>query len=146
MNQAKLDKWISGKRKCIIAGEKVTAQLLLIWLGYSSSIFVKAFPGQTQEIFFDGIASGLEFLGGVPHQLWFDNLKVAVDKVLKGTTGKSNRLSSPSAVITCLQPSSATCKLDGRKAEWKAGWATPAQLADPPDGVRFLGGVECISG
>lgn len=74
-----------GEAEVIIAGEKVTAQLLLIWLGYSSSIFVKAFPGQTQEIFFDGIASGLEFLGGVPHQLWFDNLKVAVDKVLKGT-------------------------------------------------------------
>jgi len=74
-----------GEAEVIIAGEKVQAQLFLIWLGYSGSTFVKAYPGQSQEIFFDGQASGFEFFGGVPRQLWFDNLKAAVLKVLKGS-------------------------------------------------------------
>jgi transposase len=74
-----------GEAEVIIAGERVTAQLLLVWLGYSSSTFVKAYPGQTQEVFFDGLASGFEYFGGVPRELWFDNLKAAVNKILKGT-------------------------------------------------------------
>lgn len=74
-----------GEAEVIIAGERVTAQLLLVWLGYSSSTFVKAYAGQTQEVFFDGLASSFEFFGGVPRELWFDNLKAAVNKVLKGT-------------------------------------------------------------
>ena len=73
-----------GEADVVIAGEKLTAQLLVVWLGFSSSTFVKAYQGQTQEVFFDGIASSFEFFGGVPHQLWFDNLKIAVNKVLKG--------------------------------------------------------------
>jgi transposase len=74
-----------GEAEVIIAGEKVQAQLFLIWLGYSGGTFVKAYPGQSQEIFLDGQASGFEFFGGVPRQLWFDNLKAAVLKVLKGS-------------------------------------------------------------
>lgn len=73
-----------GEAEVVIAGEQVTAQLLLVWLGYSGSTFVKAYPGQTQEIFFDGMASSFEFFGGVPQELWFDNLKAAVNKILKG--------------------------------------------------------------
>jgi transposase len=74
-----------GEAEVIIAGEKVQAQLFLIWLGYSGGTFVKAYPGQSQEIFFDGQVSAFEFFGGVPKQLWFDNLKAAVLKVLKGS-------------------------------------------------------------
>lgn len=74
-----------GEAEVIIAGERVTAQLLLVWLGYSSGTFMKAAPGQTQEVFLDGLASSFEFFGGVPRELWFDNLKVAVNKILKGT-------------------------------------------------------------
>lgn len=74
-----------GEAEVIIAGKMVKAQLFLIWLGYSGATFIKAYPGQSQEIFLDGQASGFEFFGGVPQQLWFDNLKVAVAKVLKGS-------------------------------------------------------------
>lgn len=73
-----------GEAEVIIAGQTFTAQLLLMWLGYSGASFVKAYPGQTQEVFFDGMASGFEFFGGVPQKLWFDNLKAAVAKVLQG--------------------------------------------------------------
>lgn len=74
-----------GEAEVLIAGKKVQAQLFLIWLGYSGGTYVKAYPGQSQEIFFDGQASAFEFFGGVPKQLWFDNLKAAVLKVLKGS-------------------------------------------------------------
>ncbi|MCP5088194.1 MAG: IS21 family transposase [Rhodobacteraceae bacterium] len=74
-----------GEAEVILAGEKVPAQLFLMWLGYSGGTFVKAYPGQSQEIFFDGQVAACEFFGGVPRQLWFDNLKAAVLKVLKGS-------------------------------------------------------------
>lgn len=73
-----------GESDVIIAGKPVVAQLFLMWLGYSSATFMKAYPAQTQEVFFDGHASAFDFFGGVPRQIWYDNLKVAVLKVLKG--------------------------------------------------------------
>ena len=73
-----------GETEVIVAGRQVTAQLLVMWLGYSSATFMKAYPAQKQEIFFDGHASAFDFFGGVPDQIWYDNLKVAVRKVLEG--------------------------------------------------------------
>ena len=46
-----------GEAEVIIAGKSVQAQLFLIWLGYSGGTFVKAYPGQSQEIFFVEFAS-----------------------------------------------------------------------------------------
>lgn len=73
-----------GEGEVIIDGKLIVAQLFLMWLGYSSATFMKAYPAQKQECFFDGHASAFAFFGGVPHQIWYDNLKVAVLKVLKG--------------------------------------------------------------
>jgi len=73
-----------GEGEVIIAGQLVKAQLFLMWLGYSSATFMKAYPAQTQEIFFDGHVSAFEFFGGVLRQIWYDNLKAAVAKVLEG--------------------------------------------------------------
>ena len=75
-----------GEAEVIVAGERIVTQLFLMWLGYSSATFVKAYAGQTQEVFFDGMDSGFEFFGFVPQQLWFDNLKQAVAKVLEGSS------------------------------------------------------------
>lgn len=73
-----------GEAEVLIAGKQQVAQLFLVWLGYSGATFMKAYPAQTQEIFFDGHASAFDFFGGVPQQLWYDNLKAAVHKILKG--------------------------------------------------------------
>ena len=43
-----------------------------------------ALPNQSQEAFFEGHVRAFDFLGGVPGQLVYDNLKTAVNKVLKG--------------------------------------------------------------
>ncbi|MCB8985299.1 MAG: IS21 family transposase [Ardenticatenaceae bacterium] len=73
-----------GETDVIVADQRVVAQLFLMWLGHSSATFMKAYPAQTQEIFFDGHAAAFAFFGGVPRQVWYDNLKVAVAKVLRG--------------------------------------------------------------
>lgn len=73
-----------GEGEVIIAGKRVVAQLFLMWLGYSSATFMKAYPAQTQEVFLDGHVSAFTFFGGVPRQVWYDNLKVAVRKILQG--------------------------------------------------------------
>jgi transposase len=73
-----------GEGDVIIGGRMEQAQLFLTWLGFSSATFLKAYPAQTQEVFFDGHVSALTFFGGVPRQIWYDNLKVAVVKILQG--------------------------------------------------------------
>lgn len=73
-----------GESEVTIAGKQLVAQLFLMWLGYSGATFMKAYPAQRQEVFLDGHASAFDFFGGVPHQIWYDNLKVAVLRILKG--------------------------------------------------------------
>lgn len=73
-----------GEAIVTIGGEEVTAHLFVMWLGYSGAPFVQAYPGQTQEVFFAGHVAAFEFFGGVPQEIWYDNLSNAVRKVLKG--------------------------------------------------------------
>jgi transposase len=74
-----------GEGEVTIAGERVTAHLFLMWLGYSGAPFVQAYPTEMQEVFFSGHVAAFEFFGGVPHEIWYDNLSNAVQKVLRGT-------------------------------------------------------------
>lgn len=73
-----------GEAEVVVGGEKVKAQLFVMWLGYSGAMVMQAYPAATQEIFFAGHVAAFEFFGGVPQELWYDNLKSAVEKVLKG--------------------------------------------------------------
>lgn len=45
---------------------------------YSRDIFVAAFYRQNEEIFLEGIVKGLEYFGGTPQKIIFDNARVAV--------------------------------------------------------------------
>ncbi|SDH60692.1 Transposase [Halanaerobium congolense] len=45
--------------------------------------FVKAYPREQTEFFFDGLSSAFKFFGGIPKKIIFDNLKPAVKTVLK---------------------------------------------------------------
>jgi transposase len=73
-----------GEGDVMLAGEQVTVQLFVLRLGYSRRPFVKAYPTQRQECFFDGHVSAFRHLGGIPHRLAYDNLKVAVYEILTG--------------------------------------------------------------
>jgi len=73
-----------GEAQVIVASEQLVAQYLVIVLGYSTLPFVMAFPHQRQEAFFEGQVAALEFFGGVPRRLWYDNLTQAVQRILEG--------------------------------------------------------------
>jgi len=73
-----------GEAIVIMKGKKVKAQLFVMRLCYSRRTFVMAFPTQKQEAFFSAHMVAFHFFGGVPHTITYDNLKAAVDRILKG--------------------------------------------------------------
>src|SRR5690625_3580619 len=73
-----------GEVTVVYNGVERTFYLFCMRLCYSGDIFVRVYRNQRQEAFFDGICRALEFFGGVPRELVFDNLKTAVKRVLVG--------------------------------------------------------------
>ncbi|MGE5603143.1 MAG: IS21 family transposase [Nitrososphaerales archaeon] len=73
-----------GEAQVVIAGQRLTAQYMVLTLCYSTLPFVMAFPHQRQEALFEGHVAAFEFLGGVPHRIWYDNLTQAVQRILGG--------------------------------------------------------------
>jgi transposase len=73
-----------GEAQVYIAGEEVTAHLFCLRLCYSKQPFVLALPSEAQEAFFEGHVRAFEFLGGVPQEMVYDNLKTAVKRILEG--------------------------------------------------------------
>ncbi|MFC1997176.1 IS21 family transposase [Chloroflexota bacterium] len=73
-----------GEAYADIAGERVKVQIFVMRLNYSRRMFVKAYPRQNQVSFFDGHVSSFRYFEGVPRRIAYDNLKVAVLKVLEG--------------------------------------------------------------
>jgi transposase len=73
-----------GEAVAIIAGERVKVQLFVARLCYSRRIFVRAFPTQKQEAFFEGHVQAFHFFQGVPRRISYDNLKAAVRRILEG--------------------------------------------------------------
>jgi transposase len=50
---------------------------------FSNQGYLQLFKGENQECLFEGLISIFEHIGGVPQQIWFDNTKTIVSKVLK---------------------------------------------------------------
>lgn len=73
-----------GEATVILANVRQEVQLFCIKLCYSRMPFVIAFPLQRQEAFFEGHRKAFEFFGGIPHRLTYDNLTVAVQRILEG--------------------------------------------------------------
>lgn len=80
-----------GEGEVIMAGEPVTAQLLVMRLCYSRKLFVMAFPAQRQEAFFAGHVAAFHHFEGVPRRIAYDNLKTAVQAVLQGRDREEQR-------------------------------------------------------
>jgi transposase len=75
-----------GEAVVIIAGERVTVQMFFMRLCYSRKLFVRAFPTQKQEAFFEGHVMAFHHFGGIPRRISYDNLKAAVQRILEGRT------------------------------------------------------------
>lgn len=67
-----------------INGQEVSGDLFLLRMSFSKAFFVRFYPHQRQEAFFDAHEQAFHFFGAVPGQILYDNLKTAVRKVLIG--------------------------------------------------------------
>ncbi len=80
-----------GEAEVLLAGERVTAHLFVMRLCYSRRVFVRAYPTQRQEAFFEGHVLAFDFFEGVPQRVTYDNLTVAVLRVLEGRQREEQR-------------------------------------------------------
>jgi transposase len=80
-----------GEAQAIIAGEQVTVQLFLMRLCYSRKLFVRAYPAQKQEAFFEGHVLAFHHFQGIPGRISYDNLKTAVQYILEGGSRQEQR-------------------------------------------------------
>ena len=79
--EAEVD-WGSGW--VIMAGQRQKVKLFCMRSRYSGKPFVRAYPAERQEMFFDGHMHAFAYYGGVFHQLVYDNLTTAVQQILRG--------------------------------------------------------------
>jgi transposase len=80
-----------GEADVLLAGARVTVQYFVMRLCYSRRLFVRAYPAQKQEAFFEGHVRAFHHFEGVPHRIWYDNLSQAVHRVLEGRTREEQR-------------------------------------------------------
>jgi len=62
----------------------IPVQVLCMKLSYSGKPFVRGFPTQRQEAFFEGQHRAFSWFQGIPARISYDNLTLAVQKVFKG--------------------------------------------------------------
>jgi hypothetical protein len=60
------------------------AQVIAVRSAFSAAALHVAYPAQTQSALLDGICRGLEFVGSVFGVMRFDNLRLAVARVIRG--------------------------------------------------------------
>ena len=66
----------------VIGGVRMKLHVFCFDLPHSDACFIKAYPAETTEAFLDGHISAFAFFGGVPLSILYDNLKVAVARIL----------------------------------------------------------------
>ncbi len=74
-----------------IAGKPMRVKVAHMRLCASRSVYVRAYPRETQEMVFDAHARGFAFFGGVPQRGIYDNMKTAVTAVFVGKERIFNR-------------------------------------------------------
>ena len=73
-----------GEAFVYMSDKLIPVQVLCMKLSYSGKPFVMAFPTQRQEAFFEGQHQAFNWYQGVPARISYDNLTLAVQKVLRG--------------------------------------------------------------
>jgi hypothetical protein len=73
-----------------LRGQDVKVWMFAMRLSASGKAFHYGFANQAQEAFLEGHVRALEYLGGVPSRIRYDNLKPAVVRILKGRDRREN--------------------------------------------------------
>jgi transposase len=66
----------------VIGGVRMKLHVFCFDLPQSDACFIKAYPAEITEAFLDGHVSAFAFFGGVPISILYDNLKIAVARIL----------------------------------------------------------------
>ncbi|WP_029165579.1 IS21 family transposase [Aminiphilus circumscriptus] len=77
-----------GSATVFLGGEAVRVKIFCMRSKYSGNPFVRLYPCERQQAFFDGLSRGFLYYGGVFPVMIFDNLTAAVEKVLLGKERK----------------------------------------------------------
>jgi transposase len=73
-----------GTISVYLAGALFDVQLFIMRLSASGRAYPRAYLNECQEVFLDGHVRALEHFGGCPERIRYDNLKAAVERVLRG--------------------------------------------------------------
>jgi transposase len=73
-----------GTASVYLAGVLVDVSMFIMRLSASGRGYPRAYLNEAQEVFLDGHVRAFEHFGGVPRRIRYDNLKAAVERVLKG--------------------------------------------------------------
>lgn len=71
-----------GRGQIDYKGERITVAIFVMSLPYSGAILIQVYPRECKESFQEGHRAAFEFFGGVPRRISYDNLKIAVTKVI----------------------------------------------------------------
>jgi transposase len=84
-----------GEAQVVMNGSEKRVHLGCMRLDYSSKFFVYAVPTERREGLFESHIRGFSYLEGIPHRIRYDNMKVAVQKILKGKNREEQALWVP---------------------------------------------------
>ena len=73
-----------GSISVYLAGLLIELPMFIMRLSASGRGYPRAYLNEAQEVFLDGHVRAFEHFGGVPGRIRYDNLKAAVERVLKG--------------------------------------------------------------
>jgi transposase len=73
-----------GSASVYLAGVLVEVSMFIMRLSASGRGYAQAYLNEAQEVFLDGHVRAFEHFGGIPKRIRYDNLKAAVERVLKG--------------------------------------------------------------
>lgn len=116
-----------------------TAQVISVRSEFSAAALHVAYPSQTQSALLDGIGRGLEFAGGVFGIMRFDNLRLAVARVIRGqrrveqdrfVAFRSHYLFDSSFTSLGIEGAHEKGGVEGEVGRFRRRWLTPVPQVD----------------
>jgi transposase len=97
-----------SSEKVLVKGEILSVKVAHFVLCYSRKKFVYIYVNETQEMVFDAHVRAFAFFGGTPLRGIYDNMKTAVQKVLKGREREWNTSFERLCVHYRIEPTACT--------------------------------------
>jgi hypothetical protein len=125
-----------------------TAQVIAVRSEFSAAALHVAYPSQTQSALLDGIERGLGFVGGVFATMRFDNLRLAVARVIRGqrrveqdrfVAFRSHHLFESSFTSLGIEGAHEKGGIEGEVGRFRRRWLTPVpQVASWEEANDYL--------